>query len=76
MAQVISIYQWAKLSGMFTVAFEYIALLTEDIDRPNLDVIGRRPIVLLGIFGIGLATLFMGVSTTLSGVLFARSLGV
>ncbi|RDX56894.1 MFS general substrate transporter [Lentinus brumalis] len=52
-AQVISIYQWAKLS----------------------DVIGRRPIVLLGIFGIGLATLFMGVSTTLSGVLFARSLG-
>ncbi|KAI0807132.1 MFS general substrate transporter [Fomes fomentarius] len=52
-AQVVSIYQWAKLS----------------------DVIGRRPIVLLGIFGIGLATLFMGVSSTLSGVLFARSLG-
>ncbi|KAI0748012.1 MFS general substrate transporter [Daedaleopsis nitida] len=52
-AQVVSIYQWAKLS----------------------DVIGRRPIVLCGIFGIGLATLFMGMSSTLSGVLFARSLG-
>ncbi|KAI1795984.1 MFS general substrate transporter [Ganoderma leucocontextum] len=51
-AQVVSIYQWARLS----------------------DVIGRRPIVLLGIFGIGLATVFMGLSSSLGGVLFARSL--
>ena len=41
----------------------------------KLDVIGRRPIVLAGIFGIGLATVFMGLSSTLGGVLFARSLG-
>ena len=41
----------------------------------ELDVIGRRPIVLIGIFGIGLATVFMGLSSTLGGVLFARSLG-
>ncbi|KAI0664917.1 MFS general substrate transporter [Cubamyces menziesii] len=52
-AQVVSIYQWARLS----------------------DTIGRRPVVLLGIFGIGLATLFMGVSTTLAGVILARCLG-
>ncbi|KAI0336417.1 MFS general substrate transporter [Cubamyces sp. BRFM 1775] len=52
-AQVVSIYQWARVS----------------------DTIGRRPVVLLGIFGIGLATLFMGVSTTLSGVILARCLG-
>ncbi|KAH9901278.1 MFS general substrate transporter [Cubamyces lactineus] len=52
-AQVVSIYQWARVS----------------------DTIGRRPVVLLGIFGIGLATLFMGVSTTLGGVILARCLG-
>ncbi|KAI0361978.1 MFS general substrate transporter [Trametes cingulata] len=51
-AQVVSIYQWARLS----------------------DIIGRRPIVLFGIFGIGLATVLFGVSTTLSGVIMARSL--
>ncbi|KAI0781048.1 MFS general substrate transporter [Trametes elegans] len=52
-AQVVSIYQWARLS----------------------DVIGRRPVVLLGIFGIGLSTLFLGVSKTLGGVILARCLG-
>ncbi|OSD01624.1 MFS general substrate transporter [Trametes coccinea BRFM310] len=52
-AQVISIYQWARLS----------------------DLIGRRPVVLFGIFGIGLSTLFLGVSTTLSGVILARCIG-
>ncbi|KAH9946226.1 MFS general substrate transporter [Epithele typhae] len=53
LAQVVSIYQWAKLS----------------------DSIGRRPVVLLGMFGIGLGTLFMGMSTSLFGVIFARCLG-
>ncbi|KAL1947733.1 hypothetical protein VTO73DRAFT_13457 [Trametes versicolor] len=51
-AQVISIYQWARLS----------------------DVIGRRPIVLFGIFGIGLSTMLFGISTTLSGLIMARCL--
>ncbi|KAH9854118.1 MFS general substrate transporter [Lenzites betulinus] len=51
-AQVISIYQWARLS----------------------DVIGRRPIVLLGILGIGLSTMLFGISTTLTGLIMARCL--
>ncbi|KAI0637079.1 MFS general substrate transporter [Trametes polyzona] len=51
-AQVISIYQWARLS----------------------DMIGRRPIVLFGIFGIGLSTMLFGISTTLGGLIMARSL--
>ncbi|KAI0831192.1 MFS general substrate transporter [Trametes gibbosa] len=51
-AQVISIYQWARLS----------------------DVIGRRPLVLLGILGIGLSTMLFGISTTLSGLIMARCL--
>ncbi|KAI0646944.1 MFS general substrate transporter [Trametes meyenii] len=51
-AQVVSIYQWARLS----------------------DIIGRRPVVLLGIMGIGISTMFFGVSTTLTGLIMARSL--
>ena len=50
-----------------------LSLASTQLD--STDTIGRRPVVLLGIFGIGLATLFMGVSSTLAGVLFARCLG-
>ncbi|EMD38498.1 hypothetical protein CERSUDRAFT_113677 [Gelatoporia subvermispora B] len=39
------------------------------------DAIGRRPVVLVGILGIGFSTLFLGMSHTLAGVLFARCLG-
>ncbi|OBZ75636.1 hypothetical protein A0H81_04450 [Grifola frondosa] len=38
------------------------------------DNIGRRPVVLAGIFGIAISTVLLGVSTTLTGVLLARCL--
>ena len=39
------------------------------------DKIGRKPVVLAGTIGIATATLLMGLSRSLVGVLFARSLG-
>ncbi|KAN0075327.1 Major facilitator superfamily domain containing protein [Tylopilus felleus] len=53
LAQLISIYQWARLS----------------------DVIGRRPVVLVGILGIATTTLAFGLSKSLSAVLVARCIG-
>ncbi|EPQ58389.1 MFS general substrate transporter [Gloeophyllum trabeum ATCC 11539] len=51
-AQLISIYQWARLS----------------------DVVGRRPVVILGTVGIAFTSFMFGLSRTLAGVLAARAL--
>ncbi|TFK55183.1 MFS general substrate transporter [Heliocybe sulcata] len=51
-AQLISIYQWARLS----------------------DVIGRRPVIILGTVGIAFTSLIFGLSKSLVGVLVARGL--
>ncbi|TFY65498.1 hypothetical protein EVG20_g5566 [Dentipellis fragilis] len=51
-AQLFSIYQWAKLS----------------------DRIGRRPVIFTGILGMAVASIFFGLSHTLTAVLFARCL--
>ncbi|KIL00657.1 hypothetical protein PAXRUDRAFT_29651 [Paxillus rubicundulus Ve08.2h10] len=52
-AQLSSIYPWARLS----------------------DVIGRRPVVLVGILGLTIATLLFGLSKSLAAVLIARCIG-
>ncbi|KAH0830406.1 major facilitator superfamily domain-containing protein [Lanmaoa asiatica] len=52
-AQLTSIYQWARLS----------------------DVIGRRPVVLVGILGTAATTLMFGLSKSLATVLIARCIG-
>ncbi len=46
-----------------------------DAHTRRADKIGRKPVVLTGIAGIAVGTLFMGFSRSLTGVLFARSLG-
>ncbi|KIP09075.1 hypothetical protein PHLGIDRAFT_103288 [Phlebiopsis gigantea 11061_1 CR5-6] len=51
-AQLMTIYQWARWS----------------------DKIGRKPVILMGITGIAVSTVFMGLSKSLFGVIFARSL--
>ncbi|KZT28496.1 MFS general substrate transporter [Neolentinus lepideus HHB14362 ss-1] len=53
-AQLVSIYQWAR----FFV----------------LDIIGRRPVIILGTVGIAFTTLMFGLSRSLAGVLAARAL--
>lgn len=40
------------------------------------DRIGRKPVILVGITGIAISTICMGLSNSLFGVIFARSLGV
>lgn len=40
------------------------------------DKIGRKPVILVGITGIAISTLFMGLSNSLFGIIFARSLGM
>ncbi|KAG6917791.1 hypothetical protein DXG01_001063 [Tephrocybe rancida] len=51
-AQLFSIYQWARLS----------------------DIVGRRPVVIFGTLGLVIATAFLGISSSLAQILWARSL--
>jgi len=50
LAQLCSIYQWAKLS----------------------DIIGRRPVIIVGIIGIAVTTVLFGLSDSLTEVLISR----
>ncbi|KAL0947403.1 hypothetical protein HGRIS_013516 [Hohenbuehelia grisea] len=52
LAQLCSIYQWAKLS----------------------DIVGRKPVIIAGIAGLGFATLLFGVSKSLPDVIISRCL--
>ncbi|KAG5645916.1 hypothetical protein DXG03_005063 [Asterophora parasitica] len=51
-AQLLSIYQWAKLS----------------------DIVGRRPVVILGTLGLVITTALLGFSSSLSQILLSRCL--
>ncbi|KAF9228644.1 MFS general substrate transporter [Gyrodon lividus] len=52
-AQLTSIYQWARLS----------------------DIVGRRPVILVGILGLAATTLMFGLAKSLAAVLVARCIG-
>lgn len=41
----------------------------------SLDVIGRRPVIFIGIIGVSMATLLFGLQRTLTGILLVRSIG-
>jgi MFS family permease len=40
------------------------------------DRIGRRPVILAGILGVAVTTIFLGLSQSLSGIITARLLGM
>ena len=62
----------AQLSiGLFLAGFAVAQLAC----GPLSDRFGRRPIIFLGAFGMAMGTLLFGLSKSLPGVLFARSLG-
>jgi hypothetical protein len=45
------------------------------VNMCNADIIGRRPVITMGISGVAVTTLFLGFSKSLMGVLVARILG-
>ncbi|KAG9308879.1 major facilitator superfamily domain-containing protein [Chiua virens] len=53
LAQVLSVYQWGKIS----------------------DIIGRRPVVFIGLVGIAVTTTTFGLSTTFAGIVASRFFG-
>jgi MFS family permease len=71
-SSLFSIYHWARLSGYslsllhFTPASSLFFLK---------DVIGRRPVIFIGMLGMNLATLLFGLQRTLVGLLLVRCLG-
>jgi MFS family permease len=44
-------------------------------ERRRVDIVGRRPVILAGIVGVAVTTLFLGFSQSLIGILAARFLG-
>jgi len=75
-SSLFSIYQWARLSGTISYFFFFPsrAFIAYIIDF-SLDVIGRRPVIFIGIIGVSLATLLFGLQRTLPGILLVRSIG-
>jgi MFS family permease len=66
-----SIYQWARLSG------EPCHVVSRE-SYPTIfakDVIGRRPVIFIGILGASFATLLFGLQRTLPGILLVRCIG-
>ncbi|EJD05792.1 MFS general substrate transporter [Fomitiporia mediterranea MF3/22] len=61
-------------SGLVESVFAFAQLLSIYHWANLSDKLGRRPIVLLGTFGIAISTIWLGFSRTLSGVLLSRAL--
>lgn len=69
-SSLFSIYHWARLSGSsfsFLPCLHFILFVQ--------DVIGRRPVIFIGMLGMNLATLLFGLQRTLVGLLLVRCLG-
>ena len=62
-------------AGLVESSFAIAQLATIYLWARMSDRFGRRPIIFLGAFGMAMGTLLFGLSKSLPGVLFARSLG-
>ncbi|KAI6043088.1 major facilitator superfamily domain-containing protein [Pisolithus marmoratus] len=62
-------------SGLVESSFAISQLCSIYLWAKLSDVIGRKPVILLGTLGTAMATLGFGLSKSLAGILFARSLG-
>ena len=69
-SSLFSIYHWARLSGRFILSIT-LAIISNCIE----DVIGRRPVIFIGILGVSFATALFGLQRTLPGILLVRSIG-
>lgn len=72
-SSLFSIYQWARLSGAIVCCYLILDLLHHWFFYQ--DVIGRRPVIFIGIIGVSLATLLFGLQRTLPGILLVRCIG-
>ena len=71
-SSLFSIYHWARLSGQ---SFSFLRCLPIHRGGWFQDVIGRRPVIFIGMLGMNLATLLFGLQRTLVGLLLVRCLG-
>ncbi len=70
-SSLFSIYHWARLSGQSFSSLHFFPLHLCCFQ----DVIGRRPVIFIGILGMNLATLLFGLQRTFVGLLLVRCLG-
>ena len=71
-SQLCCIYNWARISGKQFIAAT-VTLVVSEVLHP--DKIGRRPVVLTGILGIGLSTMILGTAHSLAAIILARCVG-
>ena len=71
-SQLCCIYNWARISGKQFIAAT-VTLVVSEVVHP--DKIGRRPVVLTGILGIGLSTMILGTAHSLAAIILARCVG-
>ena len=69
--QLLFIYQWARISGTHT--FSLLCPLT--LIRA-LDMVGRRPVIIIGTVGLSISTVLFGLTSNLPQILIARCLGL
>lgn len=69
-ADQISIY-----AGMLITAFAFAEFSTGMVWGRISDRIGRKPVLIMGLFGTALSMLFFGFATSLTGAIIARALG-
>jgi len=62
-------------SGLAESAFSVSSLFSIYQWARLSDVIGRRPVIFIGIIGVSLATLLFGLQRSLSGILLVRCIG-
>lgn len=67
--------QIAIYAGMVTSAFAFAEFSTGVIWGKASDVVGRKPILLIGLAGTGLSMLIFGFATNFYTALVARALG-
>jgi MFS family permease len=69
LAQLLSVYPWARLSGPSFLYSPYPRLSV-----PGSDRIGRVPVVVVGTLGLAAVTLLFGLSTSFTSILITRCL--
>lgn len=72
-SQLCCIYNWARISGEHISSIDVEYMVSDVIMS---DKIGRRPVVLTGILGIGLSTMILGTAHSLGAIILARCVGV
>ena len=68
------IYYWSSLSGTWSWLFPTHYPSTQALDLCSIDRIGRKPVVMIGLGGVAVASLVLGFSSNVWQLLLSRAL--